>query len=137
VIGINTSTLLRGAPVSVPAAVVDRVVDELLERGHIRRAFVGVALHPVDLGATLAARLELEQPTGLVILSIADASPADRAGLLIGDVVVKANGRPVRNHSDFLDILWAVDEGRVLELELVRGGEAKLVSVTPADREAA
>ena len=44
VIGINTSTLVRGAPASVPAAVVDHVVDELLERGHIRRGFVGVAL---------------------------------------------------------------------------------------------
>jgi S1-C subfamily serine protease len=137
VIGINTSTLLRGAPVSVPASVVDRVVDELLERGHIRRAFVGVALHPVDLGGALAARLELERRTGLLILSIADGSPADRAGLLIGDIVVKANGREVRDHVDFLDVVWKVEENGVLELDLIRGGEPKPVSVTPVDREAA
>jgi S1-C subfamily serine protease len=137
VIGINTSTLLRGAPASVPAGVVDRVVDELLERGHIRRAFIGVALHPVDLGAALAGRLELEPPRGLVILSIADGSPADRAGLLIGDIIVKANGQPVRNHSDFLDLLWKIEEGGSLELELVRGGEARTISVTPTDRGAA
>jgi serine protease Do len=137
VIGINTSTLIRGAPASVPAAVVDRVVDELLERGHIRRGFVGVALHPVDLGGALAARLKLEERTGLVILSIADASPADHAGLLIGDIIVQANGRSVRSHSDFLDILWSLDEGGALELELVRGGERRAVAVQPADREAA
>jgi S1-C subfamily serine protease len=134
VIGINTSTLLRGAPATVPAAVVDRVVDELLQRGHIRRAFIGVALHPVEVGTSLADRLKLEQPIGLVILSIADGSPADSAGLLIGDIIVKANGRSVRNHSDFLDVLLRTEEGRVLELDLVRGGEAKTVSVTPADR---
>jgi S1-C subfamily serine protease len=136
-IGINTSTLLRGAPASVPAPVVDRVVDELLERGHIRRAFVGVALHPVDLGATAANRLDLEQPTGLVILSVAEGSPADRAGLLIGDIIVKAGGRPIRSHSDFLDLLWNIEEGGSLELDLVRGGEARTIAVTPTDREAA
>ena len=137
VIGINTSTLARGAPISVPAPVVDRVVDELLERGHIRRGYVGVALHPVDLGAALATRLRLEQQNGLVILSVADGSPADVAGLLIGDVVLTANGQSLRNHSSFLDALWNVDAGATLELELVRGGERKTVSVTPTDREAA
>jgi S1-C subfamily serine protease len=137
VIGINTSTLLRGAPASLPASVVDHVVDELLEHGHIRRAFVGVALHPVELGAAMAARLKLEHQTGLVILSIADRSPADTAGLLIGDIVIKANGRAVHNHSDFLDVLSNVDESGALELELVRGGEARTVPVTAADREAA
>jgi S1-C subfamily serine protease len=137
VIGINTSTLARGAPLSVPATVVDRVVDELLERGHIRRGFVGVALHPVDLGSALAGRLGLSQHTGLVILSVAEGSPAERGGLLVGDVVVQANGQPLRNHADFLDLLWNVAEGGTLELDLVRGGERRSVSVTPADREAA
>jgi serine protease Do len=137
VIGINTSTLARGAPVTVPASVVDRVVDELLERGHIRRGYVGVALHPVDLGAALVARLGLQHQTGLVILSVAESSPADSAGLLLGDVVLSANGQSLRNHSNFLDALSSVDEGATLELELLRGGERKTVLVTPADREAA
>jgi len=135
VLGINTSTVARGAPVSIPASVVDRVVDELLERGHIRRGYVGVALHPVDLGTTLSTRLG--QPTGLVILSIAADSPAERAGLLVGDVVLKANGRVLGNHSDFLDALWDVNEGEALTLDLVRGGERRQVAVTPSDREAA
>ena len=137
VIGINTSTLARGAPISVPASVVDVVVDELLERGHIRRGFVGVALHPVDLGAALATRLGLGQPSGLVILSVADGSPAEAAGLLIGDVALEANGTALRTHSDFLDALSRVDEGATLMLDIVRGGERKQVVVTPADREAA
>ena len=137
VIGINTSTLARGAAVSVPTPVVDRVVDELLERGHIRRGYVGVALHPVYLGAAIASRLKLERQNGLVILSVADGSPADAAGLLIGDIVLSANGRSLRSHSDFLDALWNVDEGGAMELDIVRGGERKTVSVTPADREAA
>ncbi len=137
VIGINTSTLARGAPISVPTPVVDRVLDELLERGHIRRGYVGVALHPVDIGAALATRLKLDQQNGLVILSVADGSPADNAGLLIGDVVLSANGQSLREHSNFLDALWSIEEGATLELGLVRGGERKTVSVTPTDREAA
>lgn len=137
VIGINTSTLARGAPISVPTPVVDRVVDELLERGHIRRGYVGIALHPVDLGAALATRLELEQQSGLVILSVADGSPANEGGLLIGDVILSANGQRLRSHSNFLDALGSVAEGATLELDLVRGGERRTVTVTPADREAA
>src|SRR5689334_8216634 len=59
VIGIDNSAFARGSAAALPASVVDRVVDELLTRGHIRRPFIGVGVHPVALGNALVARNNL------------------------------------------------------------------------------
>src|SRR6266700_4041564 len=74
VLGLNNSTLARGTPMALPAKAVDRVLDELLERGHVRRPFIGVAVQPVALSASLVKQHQLGHDSGLLIVSIADAS---------------------------------------------------------------
>ena len=133
-LGVNTSGLARGAPMALPASVVDNVVTELLTHGHMRRGYVGVALHPVELGATAAERLRLERAAGLLVMSVADGSPADSDGLMVGDVLLTANGTPLRHPTSFLDTLWTLGERKPIAFELVRGGEIKTVAVTPVDR---
>lgn len=134
VLGVNNSALARGTPMSLPVAAVDRVLDELLERGHVRRPFIGVAVHPVALSPTLVRQHELSDGTALMVMSIADASPAERAGMLVGDVLLKANTLPLRRLSDLVDALANVRNGGALELDLLRGGTHKSLSVTPTDR---
>jgi serine protease Do len=136
VIGINNSALARGTPVALPAAEVDRVVDDLLGRGHVRHPFVGLAVHPVALGAALVAKHKLPSDTGLVIVSVADGAPADAAGVLVGDVAIEAKGRALGRPSDLLDAVSDVRDGASLEMRLLRGGNLKTVSVTPVDRAA-
>jgi serine protease Do len=136
VIGLNTSGLARGAPMSLPAAVVDRVVDELLEHGHVYRGFIGVALHPVSLSTSIVTRHQLTSDAGLVVMSVAEGSPADST-LMVGDVLVEANGQPLKRPIDFLDALFAMGPGAHLELKLVRGGALQAATVTPIDRAAA
>jgi len=133
-IGIDNSALARGTPTALPAATVDRVVDELLERGHIRRPFVGVAVQQVALNAATVARHKLARDGGLVVVSIADASPAESAGLLIGDVLLSAGGQPLRRPTDLLDALSTVSDGASLELEHLRGDAITKSKVTPIDR---
>jgi serine protease Do len=137
VLGVNNSALARGAPMALPGAVVDGVVDELLKRGHIRRGFVGVALHPVELSSTIVEKLGRSGNVGLVVMSVADGSPADVGGLMVGDVLVSANGKQLQRPTDFLDALWTVGDGATLELEHLRGGALQTVTVTPVDRGAA
>ncbi len=134
VIGIDNSALARGTPVALPASTVDRVVDELLERGHIRRPFIGVAVQQVVVNAATVARHKLSKESGLVIVSIADGSPAERAGLLIGDVLLTAGGQPLGHPTDLLDALTTVADGASLELRHLRGDSVKTSSVTPIDR---
>ena len=137
VIGIDNSALARGTPTALPAATVDRVVDELLERGHIRRPFIGVAVQQVTLNAATASRHKLSRDSsggGLVVVSVADGSPAESAGILIGDVLLSAGGQSLRNPTDLLDALSSVADGGSLELEHLRGDTITKSKVTPVDR---
>jgi S1-C subfamily serine protease len=134
VLGVNNSALARGMPMALPAGVVDNVVDELLHRGHVRRAYVGVAVHPVALSPAIVKQHNLAQDTALMVMSVADRGPAEKAGIYAGDVVLDANGQTLRRPTDLLDALAAVREGESIQLRLLRAAALKSVTVTPADR---
>lgn len=135
VLGVDNSALARGAAMALPSRIVDVVLDELLQRGHVRRPFIGVAVHPVELGAAVVKRHGLAGDTGLVVLSIAEGSPAERAGLLLGDVLLAADGRALGGPIDLLDALASSVEGQGVELTYVRGGEVRSATIVPVDRE--
>jgi len=134
VLGLNNSALARGTPMTLPAAAVDRILDELIERGHVRRPFVGVAAQAVALSASLVKQHELSDDAALLIVSVADGSPAESAGVFVGDVLLEANGKSLGRPTDLLDALASVAGGEPLRLKLLRGGAVKSVSVTPSDR---
>src|SRR5438105_8063844 len=133
-VGLNNSALARGTPLALPAAAVDRILDELLERGHVRRPFIGVAVQPVSLSASLAKQHGLKGDTGLLIVSIADGSPAEKAGMLLGDVLLEANGGELGGPDDLLDALSSISRDGAVTLRFLRGGAVKTASITPADR---
>jgi serine protease Do len=134
VLGLNNSALARGTPLALPAAAVDKVLDELLERGHVRRPFIGIAVQPVELSASLTKQHGLQGDTGLLIISIADASPAEKAGMLVGDLLLEANGSALSGPDDLLDALSSVSKEGAVTLKFLRGGTVKTASITPADR---
>jgi serine protease Do len=134
VLGVNNSALGRGTPMTLPAATVDGILDELLERGHVRRPFVGVAAQPIVLSASVVKQHELAHDTALLIVSVGDGSPADKAGIFVGDVLLEAEGKPLSRPTDLLDALSNVSAGEPFRLKILRGGAVKSVSVTPADR---
>ena len=134
VLAINNSALARGTPLALPAQAVDRVVDELLERGHVRRPFIGVAVQPVALSSAVRKQHELSGDGGLLIISIAENSPAEKGGLLLGDVLLESGGQRLARPDDLLDALSATAHGAAINLKVLRGGAVKTVSVTPADR---
>jgi len=134
VLGVNNSALARGTPLALPAAAVDRVVDELLDRGHVRRPFIGIAVQPVALSASVVKQHGLNGDTGLLIVSIADSSPAEKAGMLLGDVLLEANGNELSGPDDLLDALSTVAKDGTVTLKFLRGGTVKTAAVTPADR---
>ena len=134
VLGINNSALARGTPLALPVEAVDRVVDELLERGHVRRPFIGIAVQPVALSAALTRQHQLTGDRGLLIVSIADNSPAEKGGVLIGDVLLEAGGKRLSRPDDLLDALSETAHGGAVNLKILRGGALKTLSVNPSDR---
>ena len=135
VIGINNSALARGGAAALPASVVDGVVDELLSRGHIRRPFIGIGVHPVALGPAIVKRHGLRTEAALVVVSVAEGEAAEAAGVLIGDVLVGVAGEPVSRPADLLDVLASVADGGAIELTVLRGGAKESVTIVPRDRD--
>ncbi|HET9730255.1 MAG TPA: trypsin-like peptidase domain-containing protein [Acidimicrobiia bacterium] len=138
VVGMNCSALARGAPITIPNATLDRVVDALLTRGHVARAYLGVAMQPVRLTRSVAERLQLaETSRGVLVVMVESDSPADKAGLLVGDIIVSAGNTSVAEPQDVAELLGTEPVGGTLELNVIRGGERKSVSVIVGERPAA
>ncbi len=130
--GINSSALLRGASVTIPATTVRRVVEALLSHGHIRRGYLGISTQPVRLPAPLAE--SVGQSTGLLVSNVEPDSPAATGGLLMGDTLLRLDGEAVRDHEDLVSLLSGQRVGQKVPLQVVRGGEPRDLNVTIGER---
>jgi S1-C subfamily serine protease len=123
ILGLATSALSRVAPIAIPASTIERVVDELLRHGHISRSYLGVGLHQVPLPETLRKGLELSQTAGAIVLSVEAGGPAERTGVVIGDVLVTLAGKSVEDTDDVQAALESISPGASFGVRLIRGGE--------------
>lgn len=128
VIGIATAALSRSYGVVVPTSTVSRVVAALLANGHVARPWLGIGAQPVPVAAAVSEAGGGTAATGLLISSLAPGGPAERAGLLIGDIVVRAAGQIAADLRALRDAL-AAHVGRAATLSIVRGGVAREVEV--------
>jgi len=136
VLGVNTSGLSRGGALTIPASTVSRVADELLAKGHIASAYLGVSLQPVPLPDSIMAKLNLANPSGVIVLSTEPNGPADKAGLLIGDVLVTLSGVPVADTDDVQAALGPERVGQDLDATVVRAGELVHLKIKVGERPA-
>lgn len=136
VAGILSSQLGGDAGMAVPADVVSRVVEALQQHGRIRRAYLGFRSQPVPISAAFAEKLGRQQESGLLILSVESGSPAETAGLLIGDIVVAFSGQPVQAPDDLQSLLASAAIGAATTVALLRGGQPLDLAISPSDRPA-
>jgi S1-C subfamily serine protease len=134
VAGINTSGLARAAALTVPATTVSRVAAQLLARGHVARGWLGIATQPVRLPAALQRSAGTESEVGLVVVNVEPDSPADRGGLLIGDILLALDDRAVSDPGDVLAALGGDRIGQPIALTVARGGRAERLAVTVGER---
>lgn len=132
VIGVNSSALARGASITIPAATIDRVARVLLEHGQVQRGYLGVGTQPVRLPT--ANTEKLGQETGLLIVSVEPDSPADKGGLLIGDILVHFNNEKLSDVDTLLALLSGDTVGKSVPVKLIRGGQIQDASVTVGAR---
>jgi S1-C subfamily serine protease len=126
--GINTSALVRGASVTIPATTVKRVVDTILAHGHMPRGYLGVGLQPVRLEANIEEAVG--QQTGLMLMSVEADGPAAQGGLLQGDVLVTLDGISVRQVDDLQAVLTGDRAGKQVTIRFVRAGAVQEQRVT-------
>lgn len=132
IIGIATAAAIRGLGVIIPAPIAWKTAATLLEHGRIRRGYLGVAGQPVRL--TERQRGTEQREHALLIVDVKPGSPADRGGLLVGDVVVAFDGQPVEAPEDLLDLLAGDRVGKDIAIRALRGDSVTDVRVTIADR---
>ncbi len=133
IVGLNTAGLHRSG-ITVPAATVTRVATELLEKGRIERPYLGLAMQAVTLPESLRASLNLKASEGLLVAHVEPGSPAEKGGVLLGDVLVEIEGKPVPETDAVQEILHTFKVGQAIELKLVRGGALSTASLTLAAR---
>ena len=122
----------RGTAFAVPADIAWRVAGTLEERGSVKRGYLGILSQPVRLPD--GGRLGLTQKGGLLVVGVEDGSPADRGGLIVGDILATLDGQPVEDTDDLLVLLGGDRVGRSVPVKLVRGGELAEVEVTVGER---
>ena len=121
VIGLNTGGLSRRQPVTVPAATIERVVEALLAGGgRLARGYLGVALQAVTGGA--------------IVLGVEPNGPADRGGLIVGDIITAIGGAPVEEAEDVHARLGAKTVGTSIVIDVRRGGTPQQARVTVGER---
>jgi S1-C subfamily serine protease len=110
----------------IPAATIERVAEKLASHGRIPRGFLGLGLRTV--------KLDGDSGTGVFVMNVEAHGPGAAAGVKQGDIIVKWDGRAVRDVRAVVQALGAESVGRVVKLSLLRAGEAVEVALTIAER---
>lgn len=127
VLGMNTSRFRMGN-VTIAATSVSTIAEELAQHGRLRRAYLGIGSHAVHLPEAAG------QESGLLIVSVEADTPAARAGLVVGDVLLSVDGTAIVRAEDLQSALGSDRVGATVRLQILRGGAPHEVTATLGER---
>lgn len=141
-IGMNTMIFSRsgsssGIGFAIPANTISRIVNQLIQHGRVIQKGLGIHQLDIRLAAQVAAN-------GLIIQDVAPNSPADKAGLrgtrrdrhgriVLGDIIIGINGKPVRNYDDYYNLLEKTNLGETVRVEFMRKNKRHRVNMQTVD----
>ncbi len=128
VAGLNSSALMRGVSITIPTGTVKQVVATMLAHGGMPRGYLGVGIQPVRLADAL--RSQLQQETGLMLMSVEDDGPGAAAGWLQGDLLITLDGQATSQVDDLQKLLTGDRVGKQLAARVVRSGVVQEMPVT-------
>jgi len=136
VVGINTAIIMgaQGICFAIGSNTAKFVLGDLVRHGRVRRASIGIAAAQTRLPRRLRREAGIAQESAVVIAGVEPNSPADRAGLLAGDVLIALDRQPVTGADDLIRILTGELIGRTVELVLLRDGQRSTLSLVPEER---
>lgn len=134
VIGIATSALSRVAGLAIPASTVNRVAEWLLTKGSVPRGYIGVGLQPVPVPESFQKNLSIKNSAGLMVLSVEPNGPADKSGILIGDILLDIEGKSTDDIDNLQSLLVGEKVGKPVKAKIIRGGAVKEISITVGER---
>jgi S1-C subfamily serine protease len=132
--GIATPKFSPMGALALPVTTVNRVVDALLTKGHIPRGYLGVGLQAIHLPENLRETLQRREKTAVIVLEVEPNGPASKAGVLIGDILIGLNGKPVMRLEDVHAHLHGEQIGKAVNAEFLRGGVRREANIVIGER---
>lgn len=134
IVGIATSALSRIAGLAIPISTVKRVTEKLLEKGFMPRGYLGIGVQSVPFQEELQKRLSIPNKGGLIVLNVESSGPADKAGLLIGDILIGLGDVAVEQIDDLQAYSDSGVIGKSVMIRFIRGGALKESTLTVGER---
>jgi S1-C subfamily serine protease len=137
VVGINTAIIMgaQGICFAIAANTAKFVLGELVRHGRVRRAYIGISAAKTALPRRLRHEAGVLQESAVVVAGVEPTSPADRAGLVAGDMLLSLDGQAVTGADDLIRILTGEKIGHKVEIELLRERKRQQVSLEPQERQ--
>jgi serine protease Do len=139
VIGINTAIYSesggnQGIGFAIPSNVVKRAMNSIISKGRVIHGFLGVGIQP--LTKDIAEQFNLSDSRGALVSDVSPGSPAEKAGIIRGDVIRKVNGDEIRDPMSLSNRITEADVGSTLTIELIRDGQPKTVTAQVVEQPA-
>ncbi len=137
IVGINTAIVGRsyqGVSFSIPTSIAKDVYGRLRESGRVVRGYLGVELQ--DLNEELAEKLGTQTLEGALVARVASRTPAQKAGLQVGDIVVEWDGQPIHDATELSMLVGKTPVGKTVTLKILRSGELQDVTLEVEERPA-
>jgi len=132
VLGITTTGLVNSATLAIPATIAWGIAEALAKQGFIKRGYLGISSQLVQLPQ--AQRAGRSQEHGLLIVQVDEKSPAQKGGLLLGDILVAIDGHLLKDTEDLRSSLTGDRVGKTIPIEVIRGGTLQTLQVTVGQR---
>ena len=132
VIGILTTGLVNGIALAIPMDIAKNIADTLVKQGYIKRGYLGISSQLVRLPD--AQRAGQTQEHGLLIVKVDENSPAEKGGLMLGDILVALDGHAINDSEDLQILLTGDRVGKAIPVDVIRGNTLQTLQVTVGQR---
>jgi len=135
VVGINTAIVRHGQGIgfAIPVDMANRVIEDLLSKGRVIRGWLGVGIQSMD--DTMAGMFGLKESSGALINQVFEDSPAQKAGLKSGDVIVSVQGEKIKDARDLAATVATRKPGSEVKVKIIREGSKKTLKVIIGEME--
>ncbi len=142
VVGVNTAIFSPsggsiGIGFAVPSDTVRDVAEQIVKTGHVTRGFLGVSVQPVTSAMARALHLESAKPAGALVAGVSQGSPAEKSGIVPGDVILAVNGSGIADPRALAQAASHLAPGQQAQVDLLRDGVRKTIAVTVAPQQTA